>query len=435
MIYFLQGYLVVLLEAFCCKIFFEIFCSVEEKQPKMRQMGMPLLLSFLLFAGAVVFSAHFGIKEVVLILIVTFVMKYYNGQTLKKNVVLTIIFQSIVLIVDYVAVIFTADYIYEVEITSYLVQSLVVILAKSILFLVIMLIRNIFAKKEMKYFNDENWLKFLFFPIFTLCIIIALLSNSSLILEEKQQQLYWMIAFGLVGMNMVVFYLVNDVALTQKKIHEKEMFEIQATTQMRLYATILEDTERQRKMSHEYRNQIECIQTLCETAQYEALKEYLQKITGKVLHDMDLINTNHAMVNAVLNAKYQEAMKRGIVVVYKVSDMSKLRIDSQDMVLLLSNLLNNAIEACDKCLGAKSIKLKLVLEDANLILSVKNTYNGHINYKNGVIQTTKKRDSKNHGIGIQNIIQVVEKYKGYYVIEPKKEQFYISIMIPQSGMQ
>ena len=435
MIYFLQGYMVVLLEAICCKIFFDIFCKVEERQRKMKEMGVPIFLSLLFLGGAVFLSAHLGIKEIVLILVVTFVMKYNNRQTFKKNVVLAIIFQSIVLIVDYVVVIFTADYIYGVEITSYLVQSLIVIFAKSLLFLVIMLIRNIFAKKEMKHFNDENWLKFLFFPIFTLCIIIALISNASLILEEKQQQLYWIIAFGLVGMNIVVFYLVNDVALTQKKIHEKEMFEVQATTQMQLYETILEDTERQRKMSHEYRNQMECIQTLCETRNYEDLREYLQKITGKVMHDMDFINTNHAMVNAVLNAKYREAMEKGIVVVYKVNDMSKMQMDSQDIVLLLSNLLNNAIEACEKYVGSKSIKLKLVLEDGQLVLSVKNTYDGYINYENGVIQTTKKKDSKNHGIGIQNMIQVVKKNKGYYVIEPKKEQFYISIMIPQSGMQ
>lgn len=435
MFYFLQGYLTVWLEVICCKIFFDIFCEEEEKQKKMRAIGIFIFLSLLLFAGAVFLSTNLGIKEVVLILVITLVMKYYNGQTFKKNMVLAIIFQSIVLIVDYVVVIFTADYIYGVEITSYLVQSLIVILAKSFLFLVIMLIRNIFAKKEIKYFNDENWLKFLFFPIFTLCIIIALISNTSLILEEKQQQLYWIIAFGLVGMNIVVFYLVNDVALIQKKIHEKEMFEIQATTQMQLYETILADTERQRKMSHEYKNQMECIQTLFETKKYEDLRKYLQKITGRVLQDIDFINTNHAMVNAVLNVKYLEAMEKGIVIVYKINDMSKLQMDSQDIVLLLSNLLNNAIEACEKCSGTKSIKLKFVLEEGQLVLSVKNTYDGHINYENGVIQTTKKKDSKNHGIGIQNIIQVVKKNKGYYVIAPQKEEFYISIMIPQSGMQ
>ncbi|MBQ5673468.1 MAG: histidine kinase, partial [Lachnospiraceae bacterium] len=301
-----------------------------------------------MFVIAVVFSANLGLKEVVLILLVTFVMKYYNGKSFKKNIVLMIIYQSIVLVVDYVAVVLAVDYILGVDMTSYFVQSLLVVLAKLFLFLVIMLITTLFAKKDMKHFSDEIWLKFLFFPMFTLCIIVALLSNSSFMLEKQQQELYWIIAFGLVGMNIVVFYLVNDVALIQKKIHEKEMFEIQATTQMQLYETILADTERQRKMSHEYKNQMECIQTLFETKKYEDLREYLQKITGRVLQDIDFINTNHAMVNAVLNVKYLEAMEKGIVIVYKINDMSKLQMDSQDIVLLLSNLLNNAIEACEK---------------------------------------------------------------------------------------
>ena len=435
MFYILQSYFIVLLETLCCTIFFDIFCNTDEKQSRIRRVGVIVLLSLFMFVIAVVFSANLGLKEVVLILLVTFVMKYYNGKSFKKNIVLMIIYQSIVLVVDYVAVVLAVDYILGVDMTSYFVQSLLVVLAKLFLFLVIMLITTLFAKKDMKHFSDEIWLKFLFFPMFTLCIIVALLSNSSFMLEKQQQELYWIIAFGLVGMNVVVFYLVNDVAMTQKKIHEKEMFEVQAKNQMQLYNRILQDTEQQRKMSHEYRNQMECIQTLCEMEQYKDLKDYLCNITGKVLHDLDFINTNHAMVNAVLNAKYQEASKKDIVVVYKVNDLSELQMDSLDVVLLLSNLLNNAIEACDKCVGKKSIKLKLVLEDGQLVLSVKNTYDGQIHYENGILQTTKKKDSRNHGIGVQNVIQVIEKNKGCYVIEPNKDQFYISIIIPQSGMQ
>ena len=40
-------------------------------------------------------------------------------------------------------------------------------------------------------------------------------------------------------------------------------------------------------------------------------------------------------------------------------------------------------EACQKCNMNKIIKMKIVHENNNLILSVKNTYNGEIKYKNG----------------------------------------------------
>ncbi len=111
----------------------------------------------------------------------------------------------------------------------------------------------------------------------------------------------------------------------------------------------MEKVQDQRKLSHEYKNQITCIQALCETGEYDKLKEYLGQINGEVLHDLDYIDTNHVFVNAVLNAKYQEAAERDILFVCKINDLSGVTMNSSDLVVLLSNLLNNAIEACEKC--------------------------------------------------------------------------------------
>jgi len=61
---------------------------------------------------------------------------------------------------------------------------------------------------------------------------------------------------------------------------------------------------------------------------------------------------------------------------------------------------------------------------------VKNTYDGQLIVKDGEIQTSKKYDADEHGIGIKNVIEVVTKYKGSYVIRNDTEEFYFSIVIP-----
>ena len=58
---------------------------------------------------------------------------------------------------------------------------------------------------------------------------------------------------------------------------------------------------------------------------------------------------NHVIVNAILNTKYQESEDKGIVFVVKINDLSHAKIQDEDMVIILSNLLNNAIEACQSC--------------------------------------------------------------------------------------
>lgn len=163
------------------------------------------------------------------------------------------------------------------------------------------------------------------------------------------------------------------------------------------------------------------------------LQNYLSQLTRKVWKQLGYINTNHAIINAVLNAKYEEAIDKNIIFICKINDMSKIQLDYQDIVVLLSNLLNNAIEACQKCNMNKIIKMKIVHENNNLILSVKNTYNGEIKYKNGFMISTKRNNSQKHGLGFQNIVYIIKKNNGDYAVDFTNEEFYISIIIPQKN--
>ena len=77
--------------------------------------------------------------------------------------------------------------------------------------------------------------------------------------------------------------------------------------------------------------------------------------------------------------------------------------------------------------------MKIVHENNNLILSVKNTYNGEIKYKNGFMISTKRNNSQKHGLGFQNIVYIIKKNNGDYVVDFTNEEFYISIIIPQKN--
>ena len=101
------------------------------------------------------------------------------------------------------------------------------------------------------------------------------------------------------------------------------------------------------------------------------------------------------------------------------------------MVVLLSNLLNNAIEACKKCSGIRKLTLKCVYEQGDFILSVKNSYDGTLKLVGGTLYTTKKSNWEGHGIGLKNVIKIVEKNKGNYAMDYTDTEFNISIVIPQ----
>ena len=206
---------------------------------------------------------------------------------------------------------------------------------------------------------------------------------------------------------------------------------MQVDAQTELYRSISENLEKQRRKTHEYKNQILCIDALAENQSYSELEEYVGKISTGLNRELDAINTNHVLVNAIINTKYQEAVNKDILFVVRIGDLSDLGMRDEDIVIILSNLLDNAIEACETC-DKRIIRLKFVKGDGNIVISVKNTFQGTILCRNGEIATTKK-DALEHGIGIRNIVHTVHMYGGSYTIKYDQEEFYFSILIPNDG--
>ena len=70
----------------------------------------------------------------------------------------------------------------------------------------------------------------------------------------------------------------------------------------------------------------------------------------------------------------------------------------------------------------------IVFDEYPEVLSVKNTYIQPIIYEKGEIRTSKVNAPDEHGVGIKNILKIVEKYDGSYVMDNGDDEFYISII-------
>lgn len=428
----LPSVLMIFFEIFCCKIFFEIFGTVRFK-------GWINAVQLILLAGSVLGVAKgleniFVLKQIALILIVAVFMFWHMKISIKKSLILAVLYQALLLAADYIAfLIYYSRLVPSGRTTGLLCMLesvLVVLLGKMLLYFCVLIIKKMFGKKSTEMLVDSEWLKFLFFPIFTIIIMVAMFSIFGYVETTKQTYLLFIIAFGMAGMNIMEFYLINDVIEREIKLHENKIFQIQVKNQTEMYRSISENFDSQKRKTHEYKNQIVCIESLLGKKKYVELEEYVKEIYGHLDKELDAVNTNNVIVNAILNTKYQEADAKGIVFVFRVNDLSQVRIKDEDVVTILSNLLNNAIEACEKCDDKKIIKLKFVNEDNMIIIAVKNTFSHPICYENGEIKSSKISRAEEHGVGIKNIIKVIEKYNGSYIIEDSKNEFYFSIIIP-----
>ena len=104
--------------------------------------------------------------------------------------------------------------------------------------------------------------------------------------------------------------------------------------------------------------------------EYSAAEEYLGKITEQQTDRLFLVNTHHPILDALFNTKAAEATQKKISIDFEVNDLSNLPFDASDIVVLLSNLLDNAIEACQRYdKGDKTIHVMAVAQQDFLSLS------------------------------------------------------------------
>ncbi len=433
MIGYIESFLIVVLEMLCCKIFYEIFAEKRRGKGAYRDIFLLITLILVPFFSVTLLNDYLIIKMIISLIEVSVIMYAFMKLTYVKSLILALLYDGLLYIVDYFCFLLSRTMFNEIvgiDDMASLPGVLLVVLGKTILFVVIIIVKKGVGNHTKAKLEDDEWLRMIIFPIFTICIT----STMILVLGKPQMHnkdiLFFIIAFGLSGMNIFVFYLINDILKREEKIHEDQLFRLQMKNQTEMYYSISENLEKQRQKTHEYKNKILCIESLMHKKKYEELESYLGNISAGLEKELDAITTNHVIVDAILNTKYSEMLEKNIIFVFKINNLGKIGMTDEDIVVILSNLLNNAIEACEKC-DKKVIKLKFVSEEDGIVISVRNTYKNALIFQDGKYQTTKS-ETDNHGIGISNIINVVKRYQGSYVIKPDDEEFFFSIIIPNT---
>lgn len=275
---FMQSVLLIFIEMMCCKIFYETFGEVRHK-------GWINTIQFILLLGCICFlsfrfSEHFVIRQIVGILMFSVFMLWHVRISLKKSFVLAVLFDALLLAMDSLAFLIMGWLSLDTKISDQqhkIASVLAYLLVKVIMFFLILVIRKWFAKKSMEKMLDTEWLRFMFFPIFTIVTISVMLSVFEYVQTIEQANLLAVIAFGMVGMNIIVFYLINDIVEREIKIHENKVFQIQAKDQLEMYRSISENFDSQKRKTHEFKNQISCIESLLDKKQYSKLEEYVKR--------------------------------------------------------------------------------------------------------------------------------------------------------------
>ena len=181
----IQSILLMFIEIMCCKIFYETF-------GKIRYKGWINIIQFVLLLVGICFlsysfSGSFVIRQIAIILLASILMLWHVEISLRKSLVLAILFDALLLALDYLIYLFSRWIPLDRALLGlqYVIgHNLVYLLGKIILFFLILVIRKKFGKKSMEMMSDTEWLRFLFFPVFTIAHQFTTIINSAPFAEQ-----------------------------------------------------------------------------------------------------------------------------------------------------------------------------------------------------------------------------------------------------------
>ena len=134
------------------------------------------------------------------------------------------------------------------------------------------------------------------------------------------------------------------------------------------------------------------------------------------------IFTANAVVNGILNLKLQKMEMAQIEYEFDIHIPEQLKIQGTDLGVLLGNLLDNAIEACQEFQGEKKIRLLIEYQNSGVVIHCENPCN-----EDTETLQTKKKDKINHGFGMGSIAQIVKKYDGFWEYQMKSGLFKVTV--------
>ncbi|MBO5231583.1 MAG: GHKL domain-containing protein [Clostridia bacterium] len=409
----------------CFELFINLFqgvvCSsfiwktAESKISKTKSLICFWLCSFSYFAVVTLMNyiSYFeGIGIFAYTGVFFFFLLFCHYGNIFKKILLAVIPTSClafsnVIVVQFSGVVFDIP-IVDILSKQDLARFTIVIIVNIILVIILLLIQTLFTKNDIS-LNKSEWL--LICSVLSLSVLDFAFLYGAIFLGASQiiRQFIAIAIFLLIVIVSTVYFLL--IKLSNKNRIETE--HILLKQQYNLQAKSIEEIKNQytklRKTRHDFSNILKIVHNLLNDNKIPEANEYISQYFQKQKETARFIVTDNEYVNAIINLKLSDATAKNIEI--KINTISDIgNVDNWDLCNLLGNMLDNAIESCEKC-TERYISLYIARENNFLIIAIKNKIEKSILKDNPALNTNK--NGLEHGYGIRIIKDIAQHHNGF----------------------
>lgn len=354
------------------------------------------------------------VKQIVTVLLFTFIStQLYKGSYII-HILLTLICYIFIAAIDTIAINGMCTLLkisYDELIWRQVTYTVLTTMDKLIACLIAWLLNRFRGKNNLAGIHNKWLLLSSLFPAVSAIMFVILFYN----VPRNEDASASIVVFSgiLVIANIAMLYVIS--AIEKATMHEQEtrLLKQQISIQAENYSALKDNYSAQRKATHEFERHIQVLRDLLDREEFDSAKNYVRGLQANRTLRVFCINSNNPVIDVVLNQKYQFAQENGITMRVQVNDLSSIPYQTDEFVVLLSNLLDNAIEACLRTDRQKEIFCS-ILEEDGVYISIRNT-SEPVAIVNGGIATSKPNTSE-HGFGLPAVKYILEQLGAEYTL-------------------
>ena len=230
------------------------------------------------------------------------------------------------------------------------------------------------------------------------------------------------------GLGVGLFFVLEYTLRRYQSGYERNTRDFQTSVLAHQYEEIKTIYLNMRGWRHDYHNHIQVMKAHMALGQMEALSGYLDALEQELSRVDAYVKSGNLMIDAILNSKLSLARQQEIALHCTATLPERLSISDVDLCVILGNLLDNAIEACEKIAAEERfLRIYCAVIKNQLYISVQNSAKEELDFdeRNYI---SKKRG--NHGLGMKRVQVLVDQYGGFLNLQNQPGIFAAEVLLP-----